>query len=466
MTLVQHRFASHCCETLFRQAASLMQQGTDASALEMHFLHTLTELEPHLGFLMTDSFASHPFRLLLTIFAGMPLDAKQGNNVAVPASFEAALVQMLKQALAGLDSHQLQSLAMQPVANPVLQIVLEIELTRAGKEAAKNEQSLLRKLLPDDPANGDSQSAKFIEGLLYDRVGSRLLEVIVSHAPGKLFKGIFHGLWHDRLGILARNETAAFVVIRLIERLSKEDLEMAITSICPYVEDLIDRKRTIVIKALIDRSRVRQADLEPIATSLKGCKPLLALMTPEFEGVSAERQQIVVKDAAKVHASLLLQTMLEVPGSLRELVNAALLKLSAEQIAMLAKDRSASRCLQSSLTCSDQKQSFRRSFVSLFKGLLGNLAVDPVASHMVDALWAGTFDLKFLRERLAVELVASETALRDSYSGRVVWRNWKLDMFQAGKREWADEDAVKVRPKTAIELARERHAKTKSMSGR
>ena len=95
LNLVQHRFASHCCEALFIQAAPIVTQESAKSeplqtppssdpdfvfvSMENLFLFTLAELEGNIGFLMTDRFASHVLRVLLVVFSGTSLE-RQGKS--------------------------------------------------------------------------------------------------------------------------------------------------------------------------------------------------------------------------------------------------------------------------------------------------------------------------------------------------------------------------------------------------
>lgn len=90
MHLVQHRFASHVCETLFLRSSAFI--GTEAQSaapeeedekrsLEELFVLVAAELHSNLGFLLTDRFGSHVVRVLLLILTGEPLDddsAKDG----------------------------------------------------------------------------------------------------------------------------------------------------------------------------------------------------------------------------------------------------------------------------------------------------------------------------------------------------------------------------------------------------
>ncbi|KAL2001569.1 hypothetical protein VTN02DRAFT_1569 [Thermoascus thermophilus] len=246
--LVQHRFASHVVETLLVYAAPLVsEKGSgkkkrkkasddddgDGEEPEMSLaemvLTVVRELEAHWGYLLTERFASHTIRVLLLVLAGEPVDiASQTSVVAsrkkerlgvtgvaaaessptegaitqkrpVPESFEQALRKAMADMTAVLDDTYLRALATHPVGNPVLQVLLTLELSHFGKSTAKDAGSLTRRLIPDESLEEGSPSASFIRGLLYDPVGSRLLETIVRTAPGKTFKSIYRNNIRDRI---------------------------------------------------------------------------------------------------------------------------------------------------------------------------------------------------------------------------------------------------------------------------
>ena len=515
--LVQHRFASHCCEALFLQAAPIVghelkagppEAAKNASnsdvfvSMENLFLYTVDELEGNLGYLMTDQFASHPLRVLLVVLSGMSLSTpyisavlqsrkkekvsvsshatateEGGRPRTVPGSFLVAVDKMISSTIAGLDTSNLRALATQPLANPVMQLLLEVELKRSGKQSAKNPQSLFRTLLPDDPPVEGTESAAFINHMLYDTIGSRMLEVIVTHAPGKTFKSFYRTSLKDKLSTLAKNEIAAFVVIKILERLGKEDLESAVEQLSPHIGILIERSRTSVIKALIERCRARELDTQPIADGLQQAYSSdasnilpellnLSLTTPDDTNtsMSADRKKALESQGpSKVHRSLLAQSMLDAPGPLRDLITSSLLAIPDRTLLNIAKDRTASRILQISLTCASQSPKFRRLFIPRFYPHIADLALDTLASHLIDAFWAGSAGLVFIRERIASELAKSEVRLRESLPGRAVWRNWKMDVWKAKRGDWLGEAKGvggdgRVEGKTGIELARERHA--------
>lgn len=474
-------------------------EGEVCVSMESLFLYTLKELEGNLGYLMTDQFASHPLRVLLVVLSGMPLttanstsliQGKRKENVTVsagnavpkgaesdtryvPEAFHAAVDSMAAATVAGLDTTNLRALSTHPIANPVLQLLLELELTRSGKQSAKNPNSIFRKLLPDDTLVEGTESASFINSLAYDTIGSRLLEVIVTHAPGKTFKALYRNYFGDKIGTLAKNEIAAFVIIKVIERLNKDDLQTAVAQICPQIKILVERSRTSIIKVLIERCRVRQLDTRAISEGLHGAygeeasetliKMLKVSSAPADDMAEDRRKRLDAQDSSKTHGSLLAQAMLDSPGPLRDYIIDGLIATHTPILMNMAKDRTASRVVQSALVCSAETQRFRRVFIPRFYGHMGDLAIDTVASHVVDSLWTASDGLTFIRERLADELAPHESALRTSVPGRAVWRNWKMDIYKTRRKEWANEmKGQESTAKTSLELARERFAVNKT----
>jgi nucleolar protein 9 len=481
--LVQHRFASHCCEALFIKAAPVVTQEVTKpdlvtppssdpndviASMENLFLFTLDELEGYLGYLITERFASHVLRVLLVVLSGTSLE-RQGNKSTlhskkkekvvvpvaekqdlvlgerkVPQSFTDALQKVINDSVANLDTNYLQMLATHPTGNPTLQLMLKLELTLFGKVKAKDENSIIRKLLPDDPIKEDTPSASFINGLVYDAIGSRLLETIIDHAPGKLFKSIYRQFFLPRMGSLARNEIAGYVAGRILERLSKDDLEEACRQIIEQIPNLVERNRTAIIKTLIERCVVRGVDTVPIAAQLQAAyggssgfeiTRLLKLgEAPSDDGKPSSKHEHPQPD--KVHGSLLAQTMMTVDGPLGNLIFDSFTNLGDYMTLRVARDPAASRTLQAALVSPNASVIFRRKVIQQFYGHVGELALDPAGSHVIDSIWEGTAGLAFIRERIAEELAENEAALRESHVGRAVWRNWRMDLYKRRRIDW------------------------------
>ncbi|KAF2400062.1 ARM repeat-containing protein [Trichodelitschia bisporula] len=529
--LVQHRFASHCCEALFVQAAPVVSAELLAppeavtpadpneiqETMENLFLHTVNELEDHLGFLMTNVFASHTLRVLLLVLAGLPIEQFKNSHLVqsrkkehvthgvaadkqdeekklekrvVPDSFTEALEKVMYKSVAGLDTSYLRALATHQTGNPTLQLLLQLELGHFGKSRAKDTTSIYHTLLPDDPPSADTESAAFINSLLYSTIGSRLLETIIDHSPGKTFKVLHREFFSSRLASLARNDVASYIVIRVLTRLGKDDLAAASELLCPVIPTLVERNRTSVIKALIERAAIRGVDTAPIAAALKTAysgangfdithilKLNHAASRPADDTAPEAQPSNAGSNPEKLHGSLLTQAMLAVPGPLSELVLDAFSRLGTPLSLTIARDASASWALQAALTSPHASVIHRRKIIAQLYGHYGELALDPSGSRVVDAVWKGTQGLAFIRERVAEELCENEAALRESMVGRKVWRNWRMEAFRRKRGEWVqasraagadgfvgfpgegEGEGGEGRKKSAIEMARLRHAK-------
>ncbi|KAF2758218.1 rRNA processing protein Nop9 [Pseudovirgaria hyperparasitica] len=537
LNMVQHRFASHCCEAIFIHSAPVvsheMREGSKTGApsdpnevyvtMESLFLYAANELEANLGYLITDRYASHPLRVLLVVLSGMPLEPtsrrtllhsrkKESNAVAlgaentetvtpeervVPQHFLDEAQKIIKLSISGLETTYLRALATHQTGNPILQLLLQLELSKFSKsKVAKDGETLFRRLLPDDDFTEGSESERFVKGLIYDPIGSRLVETIVEHAPGKVFKSLYRSYFKDRIAQLARNDVAGYVVCKVLERLSKDDLEEAVKLVIPQIPSLVERNRTSVIKTLIERCVVRDADTASLATALEASYAgsngfeiarLLKLSEVASESTmsspppkASQQHRAPTSMPERLHSSLLAQSMLTVPGTLSDLVFDSLARLSTPLSIALARDPSASRTLQAALKSPSASLIFRRKMIQRFYGHIGEMALDPSASHVIDAVWAGTSGLAFIRERIAEELAENEAALRGSFVGRNVWRNWEMDLYKRRRDTWvkrsrqgagndgfmsfpekndgaADAKEGTKKHKSALELARERH---------
>ena len=528
--LAQHRFASHCCEALFLRSAPVVSEELTTpfeiitneneglyTSMESLFLRVVKELEKDMGYLMTDNFASHTVRVLLFVLSGRPLhdhstksllqskrkekiqlnseDLRTRNESistrAVPESFQIALYDLIHNMVGNLDANYLRALATQPSGNPVLQILLELEFALFGKQKAADETSLFRKLIPEIPPEDNTVSAQFIHGMLYDPVGSHLLETIIHFCPGKLFKSIYYGQLRPKLSSIVKNETASYVLSKALERLGPEDLEDTVDRLVPDISTLFSTSRTFIIKALIESCKVRRVGTQKIAAAVRSyfgntsettLTRMLGFASDDTNTMSsARRAQFDATNAARPHESFLLQTMLDSLGGLQDLVLDAILVADQETVVIIAKDKHASFVLQQSLSQDSTNKNFRRKLLQKFTGRCAELAMDSIAAHIFDAFWRATPDLTFVREKIAQELAACEEAIKDLVCGRIVWKSWMMDLFIRNREVWIQRskqsdfhssfksgDTVDNKPKgkRAIELAMERFAAKKASESR
>jgi nucleolar protein 9 len=200
----------------------------------------------------------------------------------------------------------------------------------------------------------------------------------------------------------------------------------------------------------------------------------LKVMPVEEDG---GQQKVISKpkrDPNQLHGSLLAQTILSLPPDFCAPIVDSILSQSPDTIIALSKHPQASHVVQKLLNSPHATIPTKRKFLNHLKGRFTEIALDTVGSHIVDECWNSPMNY---RQSIAEELLRAEPEMRDSYSGRAVWRNWSMDKFKTRRQQWfniekGDGEGQKIgggggnkgkkRTKTAIELARERHAAAKA----
>jgi nucleolar protein 9 len=526
LSLVTHRFASHCCERLFLECAPVVTEellGLDAGAagssgvdtygnknkpdaaaealqsmsMEQLLLLMLDELEGHMPFLLTDRFASHTMRVLLVVLSGRPLDtvatkallrSKKKESITakgalvhapelhssprvVPESFTLAVQKIISDSTQTLDSTALRVLAQHPTGNPVLQLLLDLDLSMNHKSAkrkekdapgaAQNEGTLLDKLLPDAPASlGDPESpaSALISSLVYDPVGSRLLETLITGCPGRVFKALYSNILGPRIDSLLRNEIASYPAIRAVNRLSKEDLVEAVDKSLHIVPQLLERGRFNVLQSLLERCDVRQAreSTEDVMKALglalpSGLESLVPTVCfPESKEVSVEKregprptEQAGKKVAASTnHGCNLVATMLKLAGAPRDAAQSSLVSLEGTALLTLATTSNAAAGLvMAALAAPSANLAFHKRITNALMGDLVGLAESLPGHRILDTLarmpCKGDGAIPFhTKEAIMAQLAGQEQRLKESWTGREVWRTWKGDLWRRKRFDW------------------------------
>ncbi|KAL7273820.1 Glutamate decarboxylase 2 [Rhizina undulata] len=543
LNLVQHRFASHCCEMLFTQAAGVVTKELDPkyvsqdqisndeifASMESLFLYMLNELEPQLKPLLSDRFASHTLRILLLILSGEPIassaalvQSKKKEKISisseiptdpattekreVPQSFHDAVGKILAATSGSLSVEEIRAMAVHQIGSPTLQVLLQLEMGRSNAErkarAKSVEGTLLGKLTgmseeaeeTEEKMEDGSNNSSFFQNLLYDSVGSHLAESIMRYAPKKEFRKLHKTFFKGRMGSLARNETAAFVVQRVLEKLHREDLKEAVEDILPQVAGLIERSRVAVIKTLIDSCAKQGVEADNIAKAIASsynCSSselifkMLKFSPEELEpkeGAKEEANGKVKRDPTQLHGSLLAQSMLQLPGEFFDMIHESLLSQTPSTLAALSEHTLGSHVIQAAISSNQATIPSKRKILNLLKDSFARLALSSSGSHIVDACWPATQGMMNYKQGIAEELLRAERELREGFFGRAVWRNWSMDKYKTRRNEWfilakgdinstttdtvgANGNKRPEKKKTPLELARERHAAAKKSGG-
>lgn len=519
LNLIQHRFASHCCEMLFIQSAPFVTEELrtksaskqsvkdDLPSMETLFLQVLDEFEGKMSLLLTDKFASHALRVLLILLDGRSpaqfsnktlFQSKRKENIAtamldqkkktiplsqkfpVPSSFTYAVEKIISDIATTLDSSFIRLLVTHPTGNPTLQLLVQLELHNPNFKKALNSDTrttIISSILPDAFEGENSDSSVMINGLLYDPIGCHLLETICQFAPGKLFKQIYRSVIRDRIAAIARNEISSYTAICVLSRLSKQDLEEALAAIIPQIPKLIGKNRTLLIRTLVERCHIRGIDtstlISAVSTAYGGQSEnlilkmtcldtvtLLLIPSPDDSEIRAQINEKLKPLPSQIHGSLLAQSLLMIPGPPSEIVQNALLSLPPQILLGLSLYTTTSHIIQSALSPSLHVP-FRRKLINCMLFSSNNskddqdpilkLALSSAGSHVLDAVLTCTVSsapstssskkgnstpLFSYAERISSTLTSYEQDLRASFFGRLVWRNWSLDLYKRARRDW------------------------------
>lgn len=501
LSLVQHRFASHCCEALFLRSAPVITtelagfvgfvidtKGGDAesqepeASMESLFLETLDELEGNLSYLITDRFASHTLRVLLLVLSGRPLDdaslrklmkSKKKENISVaradetneghrtvPASFTMAVQKIIDDSISGIDPTSLRVLAKHPIGNPTLQLLLELDLSlsKTDQKSDSSQPTLLFRLLPGAPkslSDENSEASEFVNGMVYDQIGSRLIETLITHAPGKVFKALNQNIFLPRIQGYVRNDVSCYPAMRVLVRLSKEDLLSAIDKIEPTVPQLVSKARFNVLRTLFERCVARGAndEIKRLNRGLKegcGSQPgdlvkTLCRLDEEDKKKKADVNQVARNDfAIQSHGAQLLITLLSIPGPSKG-VQESLLALPTDLLLRLAQISLPTVTLLSTAlsTPSPNNPAFHKIMTStLILPHAAELAFSQFGHNLVNALAGVPSKGKdrsvpfHVKEAVMGKLGEAEAELRSSWMGRSVWRGWKGDVWKTRRGDW------------------------------
>ncbi|KAI9891606.1 MAG: Nucleolar protein 9 [Vezdaea aestivalis] len=481
-----------------RGGFSNLTNGNDSESMEDLFLLMLDELEGNFAFLMTDKFGSHALRSLLSVVRGVPLNDESKTKASsrpgpfeqqthrklesrehLPESFTRAAEKILSDITSGLDVGSARSLSLHPSANPVLQSLLHLE-KHITKRQSDSEPRLLKLLITEDKIDAESESYGFISGLIYDPIGSRLLEQILICCNGKLFKSLYRAVIKPKLSQYVKNEVASYVAIASLDRLGKDDLAEALAGFVLDMSDSSKRPQTTVIRKLVERCVFRGVDMDILRTALtagygtNSARFLFNLLG--VEPIDLENKEKRLQPQV-VHASLLAQSMIDAPAALSNLVYSSLGELSERELVTISCNAISSRILQKALTSESSELAFRRKIVRKLTEYMGILAADLYGGHVLDALWVATSSLFIYKERVAEKLLANETMILASGKGWIVWRNWDMETFKSTRQRWAikhksgkghskisaerREGVEIVSQKSRLDLARQRYGESK-----
>ncbi|KAF7724497.1 Nucleolar protein 9 [Apophysomyces ossiformis] len=454
--LFAHRFASHVCQTLLTLAADVVEQevinGTAEQpnqedseemgqllSMEQLVLGMCEDIKPVVGGLISQQFASHVIRILLFVLAGKRVDetgdvkgrlrskksvkyktenkdnltkssGKASKTRRVPASFKAMFRTLTKELAINSSETEVRALSVHRVANPVLQLLLEMQ--EDDEEGQNARKVLIDRILWGIVTDMESQAENkdrdsWFETLIRDQVGSHLLEVIVKVAPTSVYNKIYSTYLQKKLEKFSLHPIGNFVIQNLLSSAKNaKQFEMMVKELSGSFEKLMKNGKYGVIRSLIDSSA--------------------RLATAEKEVLDALAGALHISDAYTDR---------------KEFVNCVMRMWNLESTDVTNRwcfSPVGSRAYEAILTSENINPKMKKRVLKNLQGSYPALAKDKFGSHIIEHCWAvADIDMK---EKIATELLKRERDLSEHYIGKCVLWTCRIEQFKRHHDDWVQRE--------------------------
>lgn len=453
----------------------------DQVTSEQLFLNMLTEFQPHFQEMIDHQYASHVLRLIILIISGKELPSTTVSNSTlrskkskiarkmieindsdifnrafqVPPSFKNEITKIINEIIKDKDSTQLRQLSVHKVASPVLQLLIQVE------GITDKERTLWHLLFLKENARSDSKEEAYVEYLLSDPVGSHFLESLIKNqgVRMKYIERLYKLYMKERILKLAkRSTTGVFIIQALMFKLKPGEVQAILDEIIPELSDLISISEnqnlelsTNIINASIQRKNYKRDDI--IKQLFKKFAPNYDPENPD-DVLNAELLENVLQltsstlgntrddwpTAEERRRSLLLEKLMEYDYSFVICAWYNFLALPQERFIQMCTHGVFSHVVENSLVVQSTELKptsiLRKRYLNLFQNQIVKLAVNSYGSHIVDKLWNFTIFLNMYKDRIASELQSESSKVKESNYGKMVWKNWSMEMCIRKKYDW------------------------------
>ncbi|KAI8881502.1 ARM repeat-containing protein [Backusella circina FSU 941] len=496
--LFAHRFASHVCQTLLTLAADVVEReviegieveapkGEDVGELfsmEKLILGLCEEIKPVVGGLISQQFASHVIRILLFVLAGKRIDEtgdvkgklrskksaqyKKDNNDSftkssgksspirkVPDSFKAMFRTLTTELAINMSETEVRTLSVHRVANPVLQLLLEMQ--DDDKQGQKATNILIDRILWGIVTDIDSTEEhkdrdSWFETLVRDPVGSHLLEVISKVAPNAIYKKIFKTYLKGKLEKFSMHPIANFVIQNLITNVRKpKQLDQMMEELGNSFEKLLKFGKYGVIRSLVDASvkmnTSQKAVVEAIAKALhmpegtdrkEFINCCMRMWTLEQWNEASEDEKW---DLYKFHlqGSLIVQGIMKMEPECNAIATNSFLSQRPDVVYRWCFSPAGSRAFESIVASPHVNQKMKKKIIRDLSGKFTALSKDKFGSHIMEKCWA-TADIDS-KEKIVSELLKSEYELSSHFIGKGILWTCRIDQYKRRHDEWVERE--------------------------
>lgn len=508
VALAHHKYSSHVLETLLVRAAALIEkelvndfkqdegevddeisQDKDREdeavvSMETLFVKMLDEFNPHLRTMVDHQYSSHVLRLLILIIAGKELPSTTTSNSTLrskkskiarkmieikdnddfnrsfqtPPSFKDQLRKLCNSLSSKGDMKHMRELAINKVASPVLQLLIQVE------GIVDKERTFWHLIFLNENSDKNPQEEAFVEYLLSDSVGSHFLESVIRNggARMKYIERLYKLYMKDRvLKLSKRSTTGVFIIQALLFKLKPVEVLFILDQIIPELASLIsiDENQNLelgknIIDASISRDNYRREEL---------IEQLFVKFAPNYDrhNPSADTSSEFLENtlhltgstlgntrddwptAQERRRSLFLEKLMEYDHSFVVCTWLNFLALPIARFIQMCYHGVFSHVVENSLVVIPASEGepksvliIRKRFLNLFQNEIVNLACNSYGSHIVDRLWNFTVLLNMYKDRIGSELASDSHKVKESTYGRLVWKNWSMELFVRKKFDW------------------------------
>lgn len=478
------------------------------------FIKMLNEYKTHIKSMIKHQYASHVLRLVILVVSGKELPSSTMSNSVlrskkskiarkmieikdnddfnksfqVPPSFKRELRDIC-QGVRGADVDEMRALAIDKVASPVIQLLLSVEGI-VDKERAIWNSIFLNK-------EADAKEEAFVEFLLSDPVGSHFFEALIKNEGIRLryIERLYNLYIKDRvLKLVKRATTGVYIIQALLFRLKPADSEHIMDVVVPELSQLMDVENenldlcSKLIDALKNRFNYQKDEI---------IRQIFAKFDPEFQYEQVFKLKFINYDpstalfenvlqlskstlgntrddwptAEERKRSLFLEKLMEYDQAFIIDVWLNLLSLPEERVIQMCMHGVFSHVVEQSMVVGEnERKSFtiiRKRLLNIFEEHIVNLSCNSYGSHIVDKLWEFTIYLPQYKDKVATALAGSAGKVKELNYGKMVWKNWSMDLFIRKKYDWkalVKEQEVtdgEPAPKTKIQLKMEQLAEEK-----
>lgn len=478
-----------------------------STTMESMFILMLAQFEPYWSEMIQHQYASHVMRMIILITAAKELPSStKANSVLrskkskvarkmieikdnddfnrafqVPPSFKEQLHSIVTSVTSKLDSKSARELAIHKVASPVVQLIIRIE------GIFDRDRTVWHLLFLSEKEGKDPKEEAFVEYLLSDSVGSHFLESTIKNdgARMKYIERLYKLYMKDRVLKLAKRATTGVYIIQaLLFKLKPGEVEFILDELIPQLSSLIsisDNQNIDLGKSVIDASIARKnyRREELIDQLFLKFAPNFNRQDPSDDTTSELFENVLqltgstlgnTKDdwptAEERRRSLFLEKLMEYDYSFVVCAWYNCMALPIERFVQMCMHGVFSHVIEGALVVLPASESeskpiliSRKKFLNLFSGKIFELVCNSYGSHIVDKLWNFTIFLPMYKDRIASEMVENSHKVKESSYGKLVWKNWSMEMFVRKKFDWKSlvkqqEEEYRGQPEEGAEIER------------